>query len=264
MVAEVMPEQTEQTKQPVFKVERGKLAQALEWCLRAVCKDTQRPILCGVHFDCEMQSIVSTDMHRAHVATGFCLPYSFTLATDSAKDLLKELKKAVATVVHFHTEGCDLVSGQWRGKLIEGDFPRVDRVTPTEDEREASVQFIATDDLCAVLKYAGQCPSSRKNFQLPVNFQVGGKKVSVWHDVNETQVAFMHSEAECNTEGDTVTIFCRPSYLRDALLHLNRRSTFTSPQIDFWADLSPFVIRHNDRELYAVIMPCQRAVERSR
>lgn len=262
MVAEVMPEVTEQ---PVFKVERDKLAEALGWCLRAVCKDRERPILCGVHFDHETQSVLASDMHRAHVATGFYLPYSFTLATDSAKDLLKELKKAVAPVLYFHTEGCELVSGQWRGELIEGEFPRVDRVTPKEDDREASAQFIATDDLCAVLKYAGQCPSYRKNFELPVNFQVGGKKVSVWHDVNETQVAFMHSEAECNTEGGTVTIFCRPSYLRDALLHLNRQSQDTAwPQLDFWADLSAFVIRHNDRELYAVIMPCRRDVERSR
>ena len=261
MVAEAMPEVTEQ---PVFEFQRGKLAGALEWCLRAVCKDKQRPILCGVHFDHETQSIVSTDMCRAHVATGFYLPYSFTLATDSAKDLLKELKRPVATVLHFHTEGCELVSGQWRGELIEGEFPRVDRVTPTEDDREASAQFIASDDLCAVLKYAGHCPSYLK-FEIPVNFQVGEKKVSVWHDVNETQVAFMHSEAECNTEGDTITVFCRPSYLRDALLHPNRRSQDTAwPQLDFWADLWPFVIRHNDRELYAVIMPCRRDVERSR
>jgi hypothetical protein len=42
MVAEVMPEQTEQTKQPVFKVERAKLAEALVQYMRATDESERR------------------------------------------------------------------------------------------------------------------------------------------------------------------------------------------------------------------------------
>lgn len=254
MVAEPIPT-TEEAKEE-FCLNAADLVEGLSYCLRAVCprakeERDRRPVLEGVYFDKQTGAMVATDMYRMHVfEAGMTLPASFILTAPACKELLKEAKKHNWSQFYFHFEGAELVSGQFRGELVEGEFPNYRRVIPElKDSTRRNRELKAGEDLVQALDWAAKVPGTR-NF---VNFDIGNKKVCFYSDPSIW--ASCQYEETGHDDSTPASFYGNPKFIADAIRPLDSRDPGYA-EVSFPAsELSPVVITRGN--LFAVIMPAQ-------
>jgi DNA polymerase-3 subunit beta len=224
----------------------------------ATSKDETRPILTGVCIaltDGQLR-LVATDTHRLAVRTAPVLDAAgertVIVPVRALNELVRVLADADDLSVHlridsnqimFRTERFTLVS-----RLIEGQFPRYERVIPSGHSRTLT---IPREDLQAVVRRARIVARDAAAANRVV-LRTSGESLVITAEAGEVGRAY--EEIEILREGDDIEIAFNAAYLLDVLGVL----TSESVQLEMNEPLSPSVLRPSEGADYLmVIMPMQ-------
>ena len=223
----------------------------------AASDDDTRPILTGV---CVMVQegklrLVATDTHRLGVRTAPVAEASGdttvivpvramnellrVLGDDEEKSLFVKIDQ---NQVLFKTDRVTLVS-----RLIEGQFPRYERVIPSGHTRRLTIQ---RDEFQSSLRRA-RIVARDSAAKDRVLLSTEGENVVLSAEGEEGRA---HEEFEVVREGDDISIAFNAGYLVEALGVMDSEGVF----LEMTEPLSPAVVRPVDGEDYLmVIMPMQ-------
>lgn len=216
-VAEVKSEAVLQISQPLF----GKM---LRQVLFATSDDDTRPILIGVLFRVEdgRLTLAATDTHRLAVRSEKVADGSDFISAIVPARALRELLQALsgeeqATLtlradpnqILFATEKVTLVS-----RLIEGQFPRYERVIPSQFTRRGTMQV---DELASALRrvrIVARDAAAKDRVIFAHAEQLGQPLMTL---SAEGDGAKAHEEVDLVWEGEPLSIAFNVNYLLDAL-----------------------------------------------
>lgn len=223
----------------------------------AASDDDTRPILTGicVVLSGETLRLVATDTHRLAVRTA-----TITGATGDATVIvpvraMNELMRVLGddeestlyvrvdqNQILFRTERVTLVS-----RLIEGQFPRYERVIPGSHTRRLTIK---RDDIHSSLRRA-RIVARDAAAKDRVVLATEGENLVITAEGDEGRV---HEEIEVAREGDDISIAFNVNYFLDVLGVLDTDGLF----LEMTEPLSPAVVRPVDGDDYLmVIMPMQ-------
>lgn len=242
-----------------FRVSEAVLHRLISRVLAAVSRDDTRPVLTGAQWlpDGNSLKLVATDTHRLSVATGaITTDTPFEPATpivprrtlDELLRLLDEKSSSAVTCefdanqARFQIAGTVLTS-----RLIEGTFPRWERVIPTG--HNWTLRLDAADLRRAVKRAAivAREDAARLEFAACDTLCIHAKS----GDLGEA-----HEEIDCEKDGATTAVqFClNANYLLD-LLDAAGTAVVT---LEGATPLAPIVLRAvGDESYFAVVMPMQ-------
>jgi DNA polymerase-3 subunit beta len=223
----------------------------------AASDDDTRPILTGV---CLVVSegrlrLVATDTHRLAVRTA-AVPdvtgdSTVIVPVRAMNELLRVLSDDEEKTLHvridqnqilFRTERVTLVS-----RLIEGQFPRYERVIPSSHTRRLTIQ---RDELQSSLRRA-RIVARDAAAKDRVLLAAEGENLVITAEGDEGRA---HEEFEIAREGDEISIAFNVSYMLEVLGVLDTEGVF----LELTEPLSPAVLRPVDGDDYLmVIMPMQ-------
>lgn len=160
------------------RVDGGKLAAALRFCIPAAGTDETRYFLCGVYIDNSGPStaLVATDGHRIHVAEMDARIDGGAIVPTAAAQMIADIAageigfRVGGTTWDAEAEGCRL-----RGKLVDGAFPDWRRIGARRTDAPAHV---AADDLIAAAEVALVGTEDRKTSGLVLEASQNGLTVS--------------------------------------------------------------------------------------
>lgn len=223
----------------------------------AASDDDTRPILTGICVVVNGTSLrlVATDTHRLAVRTA-----QLTEATGDTtvivpvramNELMRVLSDDEDSVLHvrvdqnqilFRTERVTLVS-----RLIEGQFPRYERVIPASHTRRLTIQRDEFQSSLRRARIVARDAAAKDRVVLATE----GENLVITAEGDEGRV---HEEFEVAREGDDISIAFNVSYVLDVLGVLDTEGVF----LEMTEPLSPAVVRPVEGDDYLmVIMPMQ-------
>jgi DNA polymerase-3 subunit beta len=223
----------------------------------AASDDDTRPILTGICLALKENQLrlVATDTHRLAVRTANVSEASgdttVIVPARAMNELLRVLGDAEDAVLHmrvdqnqilFRTERVTLVS-----RLIEGQFPRYERVIPSSHTRRLTIQ---RDDLQSALRRA-RIVARDSAAKDRVVLDTQGENLVITAEGEEGRA---HEEFEVVREGDDISIAFNASYLLGVLGVLDSEGLY----LEMTEPLSPAVFRPVEGDDYlVVVMPMQ-------
>ena len=142
----------------------------------------------------------------------------------------------------FRTKTVTLVS-----RLIEGQFPRYERVIPSTHSRRLTMSRDEFQSALRRVRIIAREAASKDRIVLAAE----GESVILTAQGDEGQA---HDELECEREGDEISIAFNAGYLLEVLSVLDSVSVY----LEMTEPLSPAVVRPVDGDDYLmVIMPMQ-------
>jgi DNA polymerase III subunit beta len=223
----------------------------------AASDDDTRPILTGICLvlqDGKLR-LAATDTHRLAVRTAQVTEASGDTtvivpvrAMNELMRVLSDDEEAVLQVrvdqnqILFRTERVTLVS-----RLIEGQFPRYERVIPTGYTRRLTIQ---RDELQSSLRRA-RIVARDAAAKDRVVFEASGENLIITAEGDEGRA---HEEFEIAREGDEISIAFNVNYVLEVLGVLDTEGIF----LELTEPLSPALVRPVEGDDYLmVIMPMQ-------
>jgi len=224
----------------------------------AASDDDSRPILTGICLVLQEGRLrmVATDTHRLAVRTASVTETtggdtSVIVPARALNELIRVLSDSEDAPLYvridqnqilFRTERVTLVS-----RLIEGQFPRYERVIPASHTRRLTVQ---RDELQSALRRA-RIVARDAAAKDRVLFDTQGENLVITAEGEEGRA---HEEFEVVREGDDISIAFNASYFMETLGVVDTEGIF----LEMSEPLSPAVIRPVESEDYLmVIMPMQ-------
>jgi DNA polymerase-3 subunit beta len=223
----------------------------------AASDDDTRPILTGICMVLQEGSLrlAATDTHRLAVRTANVTNASGDTTVIVPVRAMEELQRVLGdgeedildvridqNQVLFRTERVTLVS-----RLIEGQFPRYERVIPTGHTRRLTIQ---RDELQSSLRRA-RIVARDAAAKDRVVLATQGENLVITAEGEEGRA---HEEIEVAREGDDISIAFNVTYLLDVLSVVDTEGIF----LELTEPLSPAVVRPVDGEDYLmVVMPMQ-------
>ncbi|MCC2672500.1 MAG: polymerase beta subunit [Armatimonadetes bacterium] len=224
----------------------------------AASDDDTRPILTGICFAIQdgKLRLAATDTHRLAVRTapvtetagGDCTVIVPVRAMSELIRVLSDDQEAVLNIridqnqIMFRTERVTLVS-----RLIEGQFPKYERVIPSGYTRRLTIQ---RDELQSSLRRA-RIVARDAAAKDRVVLSTEGENLVITAEGEEGRA---HEEFEIAREGDEISIAFNVTYVLELLSVLDCEGVF----LELSEPLSPAVVRPVDGDDYLmVIMPMQ-------
>ncbi|MFN3649800.1 MAG: DNA polymerase III subunit beta [Armatimonadota bacterium] len=223
----------------------------------AASDDDTRPILTGVCFIVQDGTLrlAATDTHRLAVRTAKVTEASGDTTVIVPVRAMNELMRVLAddgekplhvrvdqNQIQFRTETMILIS-----RLIEGQFPRYERVIPSGYTRRLTVE---REDFQSALRRA-RIVARAAAAKDRVVVAAEGESLLVTAD---GELGRAHEEVEVAREGDEIAIAFNVNYLLDVLGVVESHGVF----LELSEPLSPAVVRPVDGEDYLmVVMPMQ-------
>jgi DNA polymerase-3 subunit beta len=223
----------------------------------AASDDDTRPILTGVCVVLQegRLRLVATDTHRLAVRTAQVTESSgdttVIVPVRAMNELLRVLSDDEEKMLHvrvdqnqilFKTERVTLVS-----RLIEGQFPRYERVIPSGHTRRLTIQRDELQSSLRRAKIVARDAAAKDRVLLSAE----GESLVITAEGDEGRA---HEDFEIAREGDEISIAFNVTYMLDVLGVLDTEGVF----LELTEPLSPAVIRPVDGDDYLmVIMPMQ-------
>ncbi|KRM94324.1 DNA polymerase III subunit beta [Lentilactobacillus senioris DSM 24302 = JCM 17472] len=210
----------------------------------AVSNQESRPILTGVHFTIDDNSLmaVATDSHRLsqrkvvldQPVNGH---YDFVIPGHSLTELTKMIADDQTNVTLLVTENQVLFmlgDTMFYSRLLEGNYPDTTRLIPTEFDTR--IQFDAHELLASVERASLLSHESRNNV---VKLTIDPDQQIVTIYGNSPDVGNVEEAMEPRSvEGNQLEISFNPDYMKDALRSFGQ----TNVNIDFTSPLRPFTL----------------------
>ncbi|MCY9806125.1 DNA polymerase III subunit beta [Lentilactobacillus senioris] len=210
----------------------------------AVSNQESRPILTGVHFTIDDNSLmaVATDSHRLsqrkvvldQPVNGH---YDFVIPGHSLTELTKMIADDQTNVTLLVTENQVLFmlgDTMFYSRLLEGNYPDTTRLIPTEFDTR--IQFDAHELLASVERASLLSHESRNNV---VKLTIDPDQQIVTIYGNSPDVGNVEEAMEPRSvEGNELEISFNPDYMKDALRSFGQ----TNVNIDFTSPLRPFTL----------------------
>lgn len=256
LTAEDFPALPEVAGTTTFRVPEPLLKEMIRQTAYAASDDDTRPILTGIYLDLKDEALkfAATDTHRLAVRTA-PLPNTGEATAIVPVRALTELAKVLGdsaeamlsvrvdpNQIAFETERVCIVS-----RLIEGEFPRYERVIPKSASKRLTLQ---RDNFHAALKRVKIMARDAAAKDRVVFEAVGGLLIitAVGDDGNARE------EVECVREGDPISIAFNVSYVLDCLAVMATEEVC----LEMTEALSPAVLRPVGEAGYVVVvMPMQ-------
>jgi len=223
----------------------------------AASDDDTRPILTGICLVIRegQLRLVATDTHRLAVRTASVAEISgettVIVPARALNELMRVLEDGEEAKLHvrvdqnqilFRTERVALVS-----RLIEGQFPKYERVIPSGHTRRLTIQ---RDEFQSSLRRA-RIVAREAAAKDRVVFKTEGENMVI---SAEGEGGRAHEEFEIAREGDDISIAFNASYVLDVLGVLDSEGVY----LEMTEPLSPAVVKPVDGDDYLmVIMPMQ-------
>jgi DNA polymerase-3 subunit beta len=240
-----------------FSVSQPVLKEMIRQTAFAASDDDTRPILTGICLILQGDSLrmVATDTHRLAVRTSNVTEASGDATVIVPARALNELVRVLGddpeeqlhvrvdqNQILFRTKTVTLVS-----RLIEGQFPRYERVIPSTHSRRLTMSRDEFQSALRRVRIIAREATSKDRIVLAAE----GESVILTAQGDEGQA---HDELECEREGDEISIAFNAGYLLEVLSVLDSVSVF----LELTEPLSPAVVRPVDGDDYLmVIMPMQ-------
>jgi len=250
-----VPQPVEGSAAESLRVPASALADMIERTVFAVSGDETRVNLHGIYLegvDGERLRLVATDGHRLAMITrpveGTAPAKGVILSRKAVQELRKALEED-GEPVEFSVRGgmAHATRGPVRMsmRLVEGEFPDYHQVIPAKSERTASIEVGA---FLAALRRVSLV-SSERTHGVKLQFETNRLELSsINPDIGEAA-----EEAECQFEGDMLSIGFNARYLIEAL------SLFPPDgrlDIGLNDDVSPGVVRlSSDPDYCYIVMP---------
>lgn len=204
-----------------FSIPQARLKEMIRHTLFAVSQDETRAILTGIYivFDGETLQFVATDTHRLAVKTAKVTEghgsQNAIVPARAMNELTRQLTDAEGDVyvtlsanqVSFVLPGEDEV--QIISRLIEGQFPKYERVIPAEYHKKLSIQ---TQPLLRAVRRAFIVARENSN---RIILRTDDEKLVL--TAENQMVGSAYEEVEVAREGDDVEIAFNAKYLLDVL-----------------------------------------------
>lgn len=210
----------------------------------AVSNQESRPILTGVHFTIDNDSMmaVATDSHRLsqrkvvldQPVNGH---YDFVIPGHSLTELTKMIADDQTNVTLLATENQALFmlgDTMFYSRLLEGNYPDTTRLIPTEFDTR--MQFDA-HELLATVERASLLSHESRNNVVKLTIDPENQVVTIYG--NSPDVGNVEEALEPRAiEGNELEISFNPDYMKDALRSFGQ----TNVNIDFTSPLRPFTL----------------------
>lgn len=252
--AEEFPVLPEVGAEAAFSLPEGELAKIIRQTIFAAAADDNRPILTGVYTVLNERKLVmvATDTHRLALRQGAVSEASGEVGVIIPARALNELSRGLAAEseqpvqvrldrnqVLFQTERLTVVS-----RLIEGQFPKYEKVVPTEHTRKLT---IPKDELQQAVRRAAVVARENSN---RIILRTAGEMLTI--TAEEANLGQAHEEVEVIREGDDIQIAFNARYVLDVLGVIEAEGLY----LEMTEPLRPAVLRPVDgAEYLMVIMP---------
>lgn len=236
-------------KELLFELKRDQFTNLFKNGLYAISKQQSRPILTGFNLisDGKTLEVNSTDSHRlAHTQIEFNDPHDLNITIESnfIDIILKsKLKDDLKVYKDDHLIMIQAGPVMYHSKLMEGNYPAVDRLIPSEFSTHLII-----DDLKGVidaLELAKITIDKEERAYIIIEL-IDGKNVITTFKNN-----FNH-EIKGSYELDDLSISVNPQYLIDALKQLDPKKPVS---VKFVSSLRPFVVTQENDDTTHLITP---------
>jgi len=252
--AEEFPVLPEVGADATFSLPEGELGRMIRQTIFAAAADDTRPILTGVYTVLNDRSLimVATDTHRLALRQGAVTEASGEVAVIIPARAMSELSRGLEAEsdrpvqvrldrnqVLFRTEQLTVVS-----RLIEGQFPKYEKVVPAEHTRKLTIQ---KEEFHQAVRRAAVV--ARENSHRVI-LRTAGEMLTI--TAEEANLGRAHEEVEVIREGDDIQIAFNARYVLDVLGVLETEGLY----LEMTEPLRPAVVRPVDGPDYLmVIMP---------
>jgi DNA polymerase III subunit beta len=239
-----------------FSMPQGLLREMIRETNFAVSPDDTRPVLTGIYMVLagDRLTLAATDTHRLAVRAATVGEASGEAAVIVPGRAMNELMRFLGAgseepvsvrldqnQILFRTESTCLVS-----RLIEGTFPKYERVIPTQHTKKLT---IPREELLQAVKRASIVARDNANRLV---LRTDGENLAIRAEAGDLGQAY--EEIEVLREGDDIEIAFNARYLLDMLGVLDTEGLY----LEMTEPLSPAVIRPAGEAQYLiVIMPMQ-------
>jgi DNA polymerase-3 subunit beta len=257
LTAEDFPALPEVGGSVALQVPQKLMKEMIRQTVLAASDDDTRPILTGICLVLQEKQLrlIATDTHRLAVRTAGVNEASgdttVIIPSRALNELSRVLSEAEDALLHvrvdqnqilFKTERVTLVS-----RLIEGQFPKYERVIPGSHSRRLTIQ---RDEFQSALRRA-RIVARDSSAKDRVVLATEGENLVLSAEGEEGKA---HDEFEVAREGDDISIAFNASYLLDVLGVLDCEGIY----LEMTEPLSPAVVRPVDGDDYLmVVMPMQ-------
>lgn len=240
-----------------LQVPQPQMKEMIRQTALAASDDDTRPILTGICFVLEGKSLrlVATDTHRLAVRTASVTEAAGDTTVIVPARALNELMRVLGdsdeaalyvrvdqNQVLFRTERVTLVS-----RLIEGQFPRYERVIPSGYTRRLTIQREELQSSLRRARIVARDAAAKERVVLATE----GENLVISAESAEGRA---HEEFEIAREGDDISIAFNAGYILEVLGVLQTEGIF----LELTEPLSPAVVRPVGGDDYLmVIMPMQ-------
>lgn len=251
--AEEFPVLPEVGAEATFTLPEGELGKMIRQTIFAAASEDTRPILTGVYTVLDDKSLlmVSTDTHRLALRRGAVTEASGEVAAIIPARALQELSRGLEpdseqpiqvrldrNQVQFRSERLAVVS-----RLIEGQFPKYEKVVPSEHTRKLTIQ---KDEFQQAVRRAAVVAQHNNH---RVIMRTTGEMLTL---TAEGDMGQAHEEVEVIREGDDIQIAFNARYVLDVLGVIDSEGLY----LEMTEPLRPAVMRPvGGPEYLMVIMP---------
>jgi DNA polymerase-3 subunit beta len=252
--AEEFPVLPEVGTDATFSLPERELRDVIRQTVFAASADDTRPILTGVYTVLQDQTLtmVATDTHRLALRRGTVTEASGEVAVIIPARALNELIRGLEAEgdrpvqvrldknqVQFRTERVAVVS-----RLIEGQFPKYERVVPTEHTRKLT---IPTDEMQQAVRRAAVVARDNSH---RIILRTAGESLTITAEAGDLGRAF--EEIEVIREGDDIQIAFNARYMLEILGVVETEGLY----LEMTEPLRPAVVRPvGGPDYLMVIMP---------
>lgn len=243
-------------KENTIKVSTKDLNSAITQTVFAASTNTSRPVLSGVLFDLDRDSlkIVATDSYRLaerkiHLKEKTSISLQSVIPSRTIVELGKILSKSQEETLEINLTKNQVLftigTIELMSRLIEGKFPDYEKIIPKASKTKISV---STEDLSLVIKRVSLFARENNN-SIKVAATNDGKLII---STEETKIGEEKAEVAVKVDGENNKIALNAQYLLDVLTFIQADKVVL--EID--DKLAPAVIKPADNKDYVyIIMP---------
>jgi DNA polymerase-3 subunit beta len=227
-----------------FVINSKLLAEVINQTYFATSDTETRPVLTGVNFNCNGNTLkcVATDSYRLsqkEVSLENDYEFNITIPKKSLIEIQRSLINNEEIKVNISENKAQFLINNViiQTRLIDGDYPNVDRLIPTDFEYELKIQ---SKDLLTAIDRTSFIKLDGINI---IKLSCNRKNISVKSESNEVGSAYQDLQV-ISYEGEDLKISFSGQYVHDALKAINSNVV----KISFSGEMKPFIITSEDNE----------------
>jgi DNA polymerase-3 subunit beta len=225
-----------------FVINSKLLAEVINQTYFATSDTETRPVLTGVNFNCNGNTLkcVATDSYRLsqkEVNLENDYEFNITIPKKSLIEIQRSLINNEDIKVNISENKAQFLINNViiQTRLIDGDYPNVDRLIPTNFEYELKIQ---SKDLLTAIDRTSFIKLDGINI---IKLSCDKDNISVKSESNEVGSAYQDLEV-ISYEGEDLKISFSGQYVHDALKAINSNVV----KISFSGEMKPFIITSED------------------